>query len=189
MVLIIGLLVGFFDHLDQLLVLLFQVSHSLVIALIWRNGCRFLQFGWISVFTVARLNILVRLGLNCYNFVLGVTEFCPELRIFLLVGFFFGDHSFDDFLELLDLVFELADPFPLGLFSLFVIFLLSGFLTVNLGRGNLGLKLFSKKVNGDELAFLFKQEGFELLILYLGFCWCSDCKCQFLCLLLNYGIL
>lgn len=34
MVLFIGLLVGFFDHLDQLLVLLFQMGHSLMIALI-----------------------------------------------------------------------------------------------------------------------------------------------------------
>jgi hypothetical protein len=34
MVLFICLLVGLFDHLDQLLVLLFQVGHSLVIALI-----------------------------------------------------------------------------------------------------------------------------------------------------------
>lgn len=116
------------------------------------------------------MNILVQLGLECYNCVLRVTELCPELGVLLVVGFLFGDHSFDDFLELFDLVFELVDFFPQSLFSLFVIFLLSGFLTVNLGRGNLGLKLFSKKVNGDELAFLFKQYGFELLILSLGFC-------------------
>jgi hypothetical protein len=69
------------------------------------------------VFRVARLNILVQLGLKCYNCFLGVTEFCPELGVFLVVGFLFRDDSFDDLFELLDLVFELADSFALSLFS------------------------------------------------------------------------
>ena len=74
-------------------------------------------FGCIDVFRVARLNILFQLGLEGFDCVLGVTEFCPELGIFLVVGFLFGDHSFDDFLKLLDLVFKLADSFALGLIS------------------------------------------------------------------------
>jgi hypothetical protein len=61
--------------------------------------------------------MLVQLGLESFDCVLGVSQFCPELGILLVVCFLFGYHSFDDFLELLDLVFELADSFGLGLFS------------------------------------------------------------------------
>ena len=58
------LVVGFFEVMDQLLVLFFKVNHSLQITLISTNDCRLLLFAWIAVFRVVSLKILIKLGLE-----------------------------------------------------------------------------------------------------------------------------